>query len=154
MPKGHLVEMTIRTRKELTRTVAKRYTKASRTGKQALLDEFCTNTQYNRDYATSLLRAKARAGTGNQRKSPGRGKKTGRLPRYDAKTVRILVRVWKMFDRLCGKRLVVFIKTGLPAIRSVPFLHITPEQEALLSGSQPARRISCMGIATPGHPRV
>jgi hypothetical protein len=127
------MEMTMRTRKELTRTVAKRYIKASRTEKQALLDEFCKNTQYNRDYAASLLRAKARAGTDNQQKSTERGKKSGRPSRYDAETVRILVKLWKMFDRLCGKRLVVFIRSGLPTIRSVPFLHITAEQEALLS---------------------
>ena len=47
------MEMTMRTRKELTKTVATRYVKENRKGKNVMLDEFCKTAGYNRDYAAS-----------------------------------------------------------------------------------------------------
>ena len=127
------MEMTLRTRKELTKTVATRYVKENRKGKNLTLDEFCKSTGYNRDYAAFVLRAKAHVGSsqkGNNRKHAHR---SGRPSRYTAQTAHILTKLWHMFDRLCAKRLTVFIKTALPRLRNAPFLGITADQEALLS---------------------
>jgi hypothetical protein len=60
------MEMTMKTRQELVKATTKRYQKADRQKKSAILDEFCANTQYNRDYAATLLRI---GGTPRQPKS-------------------------------------------------------------------------------------
>jgi len=128
------MEMTMRSRKELTKAIAKRYIKADRNGKNAILTELCASTGYNRDYAATLLRGKAKTIPSAQVTTRKIIKRPGRTPKYNAETVRILTKVWMMFDRLCGKRLTVLIKTLLPALKMNPFLGVTPEQETLLAG--------------------
>ena len=120
----------MRTRKELTKAVATRYVKENRKSKKTILDEFCKTTEYNRDYAAFVLRAKAH--TSQKRKRKKHTRPSGRPSRYNAQTARILTTLWHMFDRLCAKRLTVFIKTALPRLRNAPFLGITADQEKLL----------------------
>ena len=48
--------MSMRSRKELTRAVARRYRLANRKMKGDILDEFCAATGYARSYAATLLR--------------------------------------------------------------------------------------------------
>jgi hypothetical protein len=47
--------MSLPARKELIRSVAPRYQRATRTEKQAILDEITKATGYHRKYATTLL---------------------------------------------------------------------------------------------------
>jgi hypothetical protein len=63
---GYLREMNMKSRKEVTKAVATRYRNETRKGKKSILDEFCKITGYNRDYATSLLRAKAIKASGKK----------------------------------------------------------------------------------------
>jgi len=130
--------MNMRTRKEVTKAVAVRYRNETRKGKKAILDEFCKITGYNRDYATSLLRAKATKGSGKKGKPKHPIHRTGRPPHYNEQTLRILIKLWNLFDRLCAKRLSVLIKTALPSLRADPFLGITPDQEQFLLTISPA----------------
>jgi len=54
------MELSMKNRKALTEVVARRYRKASRSGKGQILDEFVASTGYNRGYAAMLLRGYAR----------------------------------------------------------------------------------------------
>lgn len=130
--------MRMRTRKEVTKAVASRYRRETRKGKQVLLDEFCKTTGYNRDYAASVLRAKATEGSGKKVTAKHPLHRAGRPPQYTDQTLRILIKLWNLFDRLCAKRLSVLIKTALPSLRADSFLGITPDQEQLLLTISPA----------------
>jgi len=48
--------LSMATRKELSKEVARRYQKASRGEKRDMLNEFCQAIGYNRHYAASILR--------------------------------------------------------------------------------------------------
>ena len=109
------MEMTMKTRKELTKSLAKRYKKATKKAKSVMLGEFCANTGYNRDYAASILRN----GIKPQQKTKTKNKQhTGRPSMYDDDFVHILESIWKRFDHLCGKRFVVLLKSVLPSLRN------------------------------------
>lgn len=97
--------------------------------KSAILEEFCTNTGYNRDYAANLLR---KSGNATKKPKPKVRGRTGRPPRYAIEIVHILESIWKRFDNLCGKRFIVLLKTILPNIRHGENPTITPEQYLLL----------------------
>ena len=130
------MEMTMKTRQELTKATVKRYQKANRQKKVAMLDEFCETTQYNRDYAATLLRSAGRAKRQKSRKSKASTipcRRTGRPPVYDQNTIRILVLLWRMFDQLCAKRLVPLIRNSMASLKSHELLRITPEQAGLLT---------------------
>ena len=60
----------MKTRKAVTKQVARRYKKAKKKDKGIILDEFTATTGYNRSYATRLLRRGAPA----KRKKGKRGK--------------------------------------------------------------------------------
>ena len=47
--------LTMREKKALTSEIAARYRKETKTGKQAILDEFCRTTGYHRKYAVQVL---------------------------------------------------------------------------------------------------
>jgi len=66
------MEMTMKTRQELVKATTKRYQKAGRKKKAAILDEFCESTPYNRDYAATLLRAGSKPGQSQGRRSKAR----------------------------------------------------------------------------------
>ena len=50
--------LTMREKKALTAEIQNRYSKASKKAKSGILDEFTTNTGYNRNYAARILRLK------------------------------------------------------------------------------------------------
>mgnify|MGYP000291885724 CR=1 FL=1 len=119
------MEMTMKTRKELTKALAKRYKKATKNAKSLMLGEFCASTGYNRDYAASILRN----GTKPQQKPKIPVKRhAGRPPVYDDEFAHILESIWRRFDHLCGKRFIVLLKSILPSIRSSKNPAMTDEQ--------------------------
>lgn len=130
------MEMTMKTRQELVKASSKRYQKADRQKKAAILDEFCENTQYNRDYAATLLRVGGRPSKPKARRSKAKAascRRTGRPAVYDQDTIRILVLLWRMFDQLCGKRLVPLIRNSMASLQGHELLRITPGQAHLLT---------------------
>jgi hypothetical protein len=82
--------------------IRRRYKKSSRKKKAVILDEFCEVCRYNRKYAIRILNHKPKK----------RRSKSGRKPRYDAKSLLPhLKAIWLACDQMCSKRL----KAALPA---------------------------------------
>jgi hypothetical protein len=85
--------------------IRKRYRKAKRRDKKAILDEFCAVCKYNRKYAIRLL--------GRPRKK--QQAKRGRKPVYtDPRFLAVLQSIWKTADFMCSRRLLVVIPIWLP----------------------------------------
>jgi len=130
------MEMTMKTRQELVKATTKRYQKASRQKKTAILDEFCETTHYNRDYAATLLHVGGRPSQPKAKGAKTRAAqciRTGRPRVYDQDTIRILVLLWRMFDQLCAKRLVPLISNSMASLQAHELLRITPGQAHLLT---------------------
>ncbi len=126
----------MKTRQELVRATSKRYKKADRRKKGAILDEFCETTGYNRDYAATVLRGGGKPGqpkAGRTRAQGPQRKRRGRPPVYDKDIIRILVVLWHMFDHLCSKRLVSLIRNMMASLQGHELLRITPGQALLLA---------------------
>ena len=85
--------------KEYTDTMKRRYTRASKSEKGALLDEFVEVTGYHRKSAVRLLSGSGRNGHSSNR---------GRPSVYRVEMKGALRSVWEASDRLCGKRLAPF----------------------------------------------
>ncbi len=78
---------------------SERYLKARKKEKAEILDEFVRFTNYNRSYASFLLR-------GRRHKLKGRrSSKRGRKVKYDRFVYVELVKIWEVMDYACGKRL-------------------------------------------------
>lgn len=107
--------LSMATRKELSKEVARRYQRASRGGKSAILGEFCQGVGYNRHYASFLLRNWGRPVhlrlPGGEQEVIVIGERRIRKQRqtrpriYDEAVKGYLVSFWEVLDRPCGKRL-------------------------------------------------
>jgi hypothetical protein len=124
-------------RKTLTKAMAQQYRRGSKKDKGKVLTQFVEATGYNRVYAARLLRNHGRrivvnpgivveASARARRKAPGRDKY------YDGAVVKVLEKLWRIGDHICGKRLVVFIRESLPCLMRKGELHISAELEAKL----------------------
>lgn len=137
----------MKTRREVTASVANRYRSAVRSKKTGILNEYVATTGYNRAYAAMLLR-----GYGKKVLKSGKGtdvayvgsKRTrhaaGGRPRIYRKDVsRMVERLWRLFGYLCGKRLVPVIRAVLPYLReATDFPHVSPEIVHKLEHISPA----------------
>ncbi len=86
--------------------IARRYRRASRTAKGAILDEFCSVCGYNRKYAIRIL---------NHQPSSPSNEHPGRSPVYrDDEFLTALKRIWFASDQMCSKKLVGAIRLWLP----------------------------------------
>ena len=106
------MELSMRSRKELTDVTARGYRTAKRAAKGRILQQFCDSTKYNRAYAAMLLGGYGKRGvvsgasevirllTTKRRRHGG-----GRPRVYDAQVQRVVVNLWQRFGSLCGKRL-------------------------------------------------
>lgn len=97
-------------RKRLAEATAGRYRKAGKKEKGVILNEFVALTGFARSYAALVLRNQGRVVAVNRqlRVRGDVGKKLprpGRGPTYDERVVQALVRVWRIMDYICGKRL-------------------------------------------------
>lgn len=117
------MRLTMPIRKALTDDHASRYRASTYSERRKLLDQFITETGYNRKYASHLLLrwglskflqiddqlVKLKAG------KPKRRTRTGRRT-YDQRVDVALHRLWKLFDHMCGKRLAVVIRSNLSTV--------------------------------------
>ena len=118
--------LTMREKKALTNEIAARYRRECKTGKQAILDEFCRTTGYHRKYAVQVLNSWGKKKihvvdgrlvefvVGNPRKR----KKRTRERVYDERVHGVLRKLWELFDYQCGKRLVVLIRTNIEILKA------------------------------------
>ena len=128
------------TRRELTEELARRYRRASRREKGVILDQFVQTTGYQRKYAIQLLNWWGRSRlvwidgklvklvVGRRRRS----KRRARPRRYDQQVLKALKQIWYVFDFMCGKRLVVVLRTILPTLESFGEIQVSAEVRAKL----------------------
>ena len=128
------------TRRELTEQLARRYRRASRKEKGVILDEFVETTGYQRKYAIQLLnwwgRSRLLRSDGKLVKlvvgRPRRAMRRARPRRYDQQVLKALKQIWYVFDFMCGKRLVVVLRTMLPTLESFGEIQVSAEVRAKL----------------------
>jgi hypothetical protein len=112
--------LTMRERRSVVRVTADRYRKAGRREKRTILDELIEATEYNRRYASWLLREHGKATwVGRGLKLIGyvsqKQERRGR-PKYNGRVVEALKRIWAIMDFICGKRLAAAMKEVVPIL--------------------------------------
>jgi len=95
---------------EYFKAIYSRYQKASKKIKQLILNEFCSNTGYNRKYAIRKLNGPSQQKTNSVHRR--RRKHT-----YGSEVLSILTAVWEVAGYPCSTRLKALIKLWLPWIR-------------------------------------
>lgn len=91
--------MTPMSKKELIDEVKPRYLKAGKKEKGKILDEFCSNAGYNRNYATQIMQADYDY---HRVKREGRKK---RKQKYGADILLVIIKIWELLEYPCGTRL-------------------------------------------------
>src|SRR5712691_7333156 len=104
------MRLTMKERKRVAEATAGRYRRERKREKTAILNEFVELTGLARSYAAMVLRNHGRVVTVNPqlRVRGDVGKKRsppGRRPDYDEEVVKALLKVWRIMDYICGKRL-------------------------------------------------
>ncbi|HEY6804208.1 MAG TPA: hypothetical protein VI306_11550 [Pyrinomonadaceae bacterium] len=104
------MRLTMKARQEVIRVTAGQYRGAGKKQKGQLVDQFIATTGYSRWYVRLVLRqAGRRIQTDPQtillalRKKAAR--KRQRPSKYDDKVQLALVKLWRILDHICGKRL-------------------------------------------------
>jgi hypothetical protein len=95
-------------RKELARSKALEYKRATKKRKGKILDGLCEDTGWSRDNARRQLRLAAAA---DPRPRPGKAK--SRPPKYSRRARQVLTNAWMLSGTACGQYLVVQIADGL-----------------------------------------
>ena len=90
--------MSIKSKKEYMETLRERYWRGNKREKGAILDEWLRNTGENRKYAIKKFRYKVKLKPQDHRKI--------RTRIYGKDVEETLIKVWEIFDRPCGQRLV------------------------------------------------
>jgi hypothetical protein len=123
------MELSMRSRKELTEVTAQEYRTSRRTVKGGILEQFCHSTGYNRAYAAMLLRGyrmrhlAASVSDVRLHTTKRARHRSGRPRVYDEQVRRVLVNVWQRFGLICGKRLAPILRRCITSIRRDRFLH-------------------------------
>lgn len=91
--------MTNMSKKELLAAIKPRYINATRKAKAVMLNEFCVNTGYNRDYASRILQA------GYDHDRVKRVGRKGRKQKYGSDLMAQVVKIWELLEYPCGQRL-------------------------------------------------
>ena len=137
----------MKTRKQLTKHYAERYRRAkSKKEKSQILDDFCQLMNYNRKYASWLLRncgkkIVVRSKTGERTILVGDINKRITRKRkkiYDLKVKRALVKVWRIMDYPCGKRLAPMLPKIVPKLIETGDLVVDDEVREKLMRISPA----------------
>ena len=100
----------------------------SRKGKSSILDEYCRNTHQNRKYVIRKIHSLS--------STPRKRKKKKQI--YDGYVKAALVKVWKIFDYMCGQRLEPMLKEQVDNLRDLGELVISDEIAEKLKRIAPA----------------
>lgn len=100
MDEQRQTRMSKRSKDELVKRIHPRYRQANKAEKGRILDEFVLNTGCHRKHAIRLL---------GQEIESCRRERRGRQRTYSGESVRVLVGVWRIAGRICGKRLQPFL---------------------------------------------
>lgn len=118
-------KMSKKSKQELATQVQKRYWKATKAQKSAILDEFVASTGYNRKYAIRLLQTDL---TVKKKKKP----KTGRPPKYSARIKNLLEKLYEISNYICAQRLQPFIPELIEILEKKGEMVVFSEEKALL----------------------
>jgi Integrase core domain len=124
------MELSMVTRKAITKALAVRYRDASKDVKGEILDTVCGLTGYHRDYARRALRAALKP-------QPVRPR-APRTPTYDPKVVAALEKCWAVLNAPAGKRLAPMLPELVPLLRRHGELDIDDRAAELLVGMSAA----------------
>lgn len=136
------MRLSMATRRELSKEVARRYQRASRGGKGSILKEFCQGVGYNRHYAAFLLRywgrpVHMRLPSGGQEvvvigERRARKQRQARPRIYDEAVKGYLVSFWEVLDHPCGKRLKRCLEPMVAKARQFGEMRVPRKVEAKL----------------------
>src|SRR5690349_15807016 len=102
------MRLTMQQRQAVLAKTAARYQRSRKKEKSQILSELVELTEYSRAYARRVLRQHG------QRLKPGKQSfvvdvrlraPRGRAPCYDEKVKAALIKIWKVMDYICGKRM-------------------------------------------------
>lgn len=136
--------MSQRSKREMIEAIRPRYLKASKTGKEQILDEFIATTGYHRKYAIRVLKHGSK---------PKGLKKPGRRKKYQGEVVNVLEQIWEIYGRICSKRLHPFLSEGVSILERCHELSLSPEIKQLLLSMSPATIDRCLQRARFTHPQ-
>ncbi|MHB1166185.1 MAG: integrase catalytic domain-containing protein [Candidatus Nanopelagicales bacterium] len=123
--------LTMGQRKAVTRAIAARYARATKTGKGRILDELCATTGWHRSHARKALAVALRPRVVPQPRGP-------RTPTYGPEVVAALRFCWAVLGAPTGKRLAPVLPTLVPTLRRFAELEVSDETAALLVAMSPA----------------
>src|SRR5450756_12243 len=106
------------------------YLHASKNEKSRILNEFVDPTHLNHSSARSILRTKGAQGRGPVHRP--------RAFVYTGAILPALTEFWHLSDRLCGKRLVPFLRRMIPFLETREQLDLAPAVQGLLLHMSPA----------------
>jgi hypothetical protein len=124
------MELSMATRKAITKALAVRYRNGSKELKGEILDTVCGLTGYHRDYARRALRAALKP-------APVRPR-APRTPIYDPKVVAALEKCWAVLNAPAGKRLAPMLGELVPLLRRHGELDLDDDAADLLAGMSAA----------------
>jgi len=127
--------MTGKSKRELLEAIGPRYRRANRQEKTRILDEFVAITEYHRKHAIRLLKHGV--------KKPKR-KKRGRPKVYRGEVISALIKVWKVCDRICSKRLHPFLPEIVAVLEREEELTLSVKTKRLLLQISPATIDRCL----------
>ena len=115
--------MSIQSKRELLGAIAPRYRAAHRNHKRQILDEFVASTGYHRKYAIQLLNHPPRARRRTKRHANRR---------YGLEVKYALIKIWRIANCICAKRLVPGLPEFIDALERHGELQLGPEVKTLL----------------------
>jgi len=118
------MELTMATRKTITKAQAVRYRMGSRAVKSEILYVVCAVTGYHPDYARRALRTALKPREVKAR--------APRPPKYDAEVVAALEKCWAVANAPAGKRLAPLLAELVPVLRRYRELDIDEDGAVLL----------------------
>jgi len=139
--------MTGNSKRELLEAIRPRYRRANKAEKTCILDEFVAITGYHRKHAIRLLKHGV--------KKPKR-KKRGRPKVYTGQVISALIKIWKVCDCICSKRLHPFLPEMMAVLEREEELALSSQAPCFLTGSLwekqaiPVRTFADWDDARPG----
>src|ERR1041384_1071093 len=135
------MRLTMQQRQAVVAKVASRYQRSRKKEKSVILSELVELTEYSRAYARRVLRQhgqRIKAGKQSLVADVRLRAERRRSPFYDEKVKAALIKIWRMMDYICGKRLQPALPELLTVLERHNELHcdrLTKEQLSRISAA-------------------